>query len=194
MAGDWSWKPSEKVQKQIKRGEARFIPRKTGAGRMEHEHAHRIADQLQIQIEADIMKKTLPQTALPKDFKLTDKTISIVEMRYPTVDIEASLERFIETAEAGGWMYADWQAGFKTCIRKGVDNGWNSIVRFKEGRAQDPRWKPILSEVEPYGFRKPSEAETPEGYRTAFEQWKKTQNQSRSTGAVDIRGALRALR
>lgn len=140
------------------------------------------------------MKKTLPVTALPDGFALTEKTIEWVSAKYPTVDIETSLERFIETAEANGWMYADWQAGFKTCVRKGVDNGWNSIVRFKQGRKQDPRWVPILSEVAPYGFREPHAQETPEGYRTAFNLWKKQQAQAPVANVADIRNALRAMK
>lgn len=194
MSGDWSWKPNEDTKRALRIGNRKCTPPKTGAGRIDPLRAERIADQLKIQIEADIMKKTLPVTALPADFKLTEKTIALVSAKYPTVDIESSLERFVETAEANGWMYADWQAGFRTCIRKGVDNGWNSIVRFKEGRAHDPRWISVLSEVAPYGFREPLEQETPSSYRSAFEFWKKTQQQSRSTGAVDIRGALRALK
>jgi hypothetical protein len=140
------------------------------------------------------MRRVLPQTALPQDFKLTEKTINWVNEKYPTVDVETSLERFIETAEANGWMYADWQAGFKTCVRKGVDNGWNSIVRYKQGRAQDPRWIPVLSEVEPYGFRAPYPQETPETYRGEFNSWKRKEEASKRTGVVDFSGMLRAMK
>lgn len=123
-------------------------------------------------------KKCAPMTAIPEGFVLSEKTIAWVNEKYPTVQIEETLERFIETAEANGWMYADWQAGFRTCVRKGVDNGWNSVVRFKQGRAQDPKWLPILNEVHPYGFRMPLPHETPGSYRTEFESWKRKQETS----------------
>lgn len=140
------------------------------------------------------MKKTLPVTALPESFSLTEKTIAWVSEKYPTVSVEDSLERFCEWASANGCMYADWQAAFKTCVRKGVDNGWNSIVRFKQGKKQDPRWIPVLSETEPYGFRAPQGHETPESYRTAFNLWKKEQNASKSTGVIDFSSMLRAMK
>lgn len=130
------------------------------------------------------MRKTAPGTAIPRDFKLTDKTIAWVNEKYPTVHIEDTLERFVETATAHGWMYADWQSGFRTCVRKGVDNGWNSIVQYKRGRAQDPKWIPVLSEVRPYGFRMPLPHETPEIYRTQFNHWKKEYERSKPKSPV----------
>ena len=113
----------------------------------------------------------MPMRALPEGFALTQTTIDWVSEKYPTVKIEDTLERFVEQAQAHGWMYADWQAAFRTCVRKGVDNGWNSIVRFKQGRAQDPKWAPVLSEAQRYGFRDPEWQETPDSYRTQLKRF-----------------------
>lgn len=138
------------------------------------------------------MKKTLPMTGLPEGFVLTEKTTQWVNDKYPKVDIEESLERFTEWASSNGVLYADWQAGFKTCIRKGVDNGWNSIVRFKKGRVHDPKWIPVLSEVAPYGFREPQPQETPDSYRTAFNLWNNGQKRT-NVVSMDVRAALKGF-
>lgn len=137
------------------------------------------------------MPRKAAATAIPESFALTEKTITWVSEKYPTVQIDETLERFIEKALADGWMYADWQSGFRTCVRKGVDNGWNSIVRFKKGRAQDPKWIPILSEASPYGFREPLPHETPDTYRTQFNFWK--DDQKRKAPVLDFGAALRGF-
>lgn len=130
------------------------------------------------------MVRKTSASALPADFRLTEKTLAWVKEKYPTVHIEETLERFVETALANGWMYADWQSGFRTCVRKGVDNGWNSIVRYRQGRAQDPKWIPVLNEVRPYGFRMPEPQETPDSYRTKFNQWRREQELSKPKSPV----------
>lgn len=118
-------------------------------------------------------KRVMPMSGLPEDFALTEKTIAWVDERFPTVNVERTLERFCESARANGRMYADWQAAFRTWVRNAVENNWNSGVEFKKGREDDPRWKPVLSEVQPYGFRAPEPQETPDSYRTAFNLWKR---------------------
>lgn len=120
-------------------------------------------------------KRAMSISGIPEDFKLTEKTIAWVNEKYPTVNIEGTLERFTESAQAHGRMYADWQAAFRTWVRKAIENKWDG-VEFKQGRSQDPRWAPILNEVQPYGFRPPYPMETPDGYRTSFEIWKRKQN------------------
>lgn len=119
-------------------------------------------------------KKAMPVTGIPDDFALTEKTISFIGEKFPAVNIEGTLERFIESAQAHGRMYADWQAAFRTWVRKAVDHKWDG-VEYKQGRAQDPKWLPILNEVKPFGFRMPTSIETPGSYRTAFEVWKRDQ-------------------
>jgi hypothetical protein len=118
-------------------------------------------------------KRSMPVCGLPEGFALTEKTVAWVNGRFPTVNIERTLERFTESALANGRMYADWQAAFRTWVRNAVENNWSSGVEFKKGREQDPRWVPILSEAAPYGFRAPMPHETPDGYRTEFNTWKK---------------------
>ncbi|MGQ0836343.1 MAG: hypothetical protein ACT4O5_15765 [Gammaproteobacteria bacterium] len=122
-------------------------------------------------------KKSMPMTGIPAGFKLTETTLLFVNERYPTVDIERTLERFTESALAHGRMYSDWQMAFRTWVRKAIENKWDG-VEFKQGRAQDPKWTPILAEVAPYGFRQPYSHETPGSYRTDFELWKSKQKRA----------------
>lgn len=122
-------------------------------------------------------KKATAIHAIPEGFALTEKTIAWISEKYPTVNIEATLERFSDGALQHGRMYADWQAAMRTWVRKAVENKWDG-VEYKKGKEQDPRWTPILSEVAPYGFRPPIGAETPESYRTDFNLWKKRENRS----------------
>jgi hypothetical protein len=124
--------------------------------------------------ENDMPKKSAPMTAIPDGFSLTEKTIKFVSERYPTVSIEGTLDKFVESSLAHGRMYADWQAAFRIWVRKSVENKWDGC-EFKKGRSQDPKWIPILSEAAPYGFRAPLERETPEVYRTQFNWWKDEQ-------------------
>lgn len=122
-------------------------------------------------------RKQMPVTGIPAGFKLTETTLSIVSDRYPTVDIDRTIERFTESALAHGRMYADWQAAFRSWVRKAIENKWDG-VEFKKGREDDPRWKPVLSEVAPYGFRAPELQETPDSYRTAFNSWKRERHRA----------------
>lgn len=135
-------------------------------------------------------KKAAPISAIPDGFALTEKTISFVSERFPQVNIDGTLERFTESALAHGRMYADWQAAFRTWVRKAIENKWDG-VEFKKGREQDPKWMPILSEVEPYGFRAPEWHETPETYRTNFNLWKKEQKRA---PVIEFGSALRSFK
>lgn len=114
-------------------------------------------------------RRTLPVSGIPEDFKLTEKTIATVEREYPTVDIAATLIKFVRKAEAGGWMYARWQSAFLNYLDNGQKYGG---IAYKVGRAADPIWKPVLAEAGQYGFRLPFEHETPGSYRTQFHLWK----------------------
>ena len=133
-------------------------------------------------------RKALPLTGLPEEFALTEKTIAHVNERFPTVDIEKSLERFCESALAHGRMYSDWQAAFRTWCRRAIEEKWDGVV-FKKGRDQDPRWAPILAEVKPYGFRQPQAHETPGSYRTEFELWKS--REKRAAPVIDFGDVLK---
>lgn len=139
------------------------------------------------------MKKSMPVSAIPEGFTLTEKTVAWVIEKYPMVDVEGTIELFTENCEANGRMYADWQAAFRTWVRKAVDNKWSGVA-YKKGKAQDPRWTPILSEVAPYGFRQPHELESPEGYRTAFNRWKDQQNRSSNVTQFDLGAALKGIK
>lgn len=127
------------------------------------------------------MRKTMPLTVIAEDFDLTEKTIAWVNEKYPSVDIKGTLDRFTDSALTHGRMYADWQAAFRTWVRKAIENKWDG-VEFKAGRKQDPRWQPILEEAKKYGFREPMSHETPGGYKTVFDQWKSAPN--RNVGKV----------
>lgn len=134
-------------------------------------------------------KRAMPISGIPGDFQLTEKTIAWVSEKYPTVNIEGTLERFTESAQAHGRMYADWQAAFRTWVRKAVENKWDG-VEYKQGKAQDPRWTSILKEVEPYGFRQPHALESPTAYKTDFEMWKRKQPAPKSP-VIDFGNILR---
>jgi hypothetical protein len=122
-------------------------------------------------------RKVMRVTGIPEGFALTEKTIEWVRLKFPTVNVEGTLERFTESALAHGRMYADWQAAFRTWVRKAIENKWDG-VEFTKGREQDPRWMPVLNEVKPYGFRAPFPHETPGSYRTDFELWKGKQKRA----------------
>lgn len=116
--------------------------------------------------------KTKGEKTLPEPFELTEKTLAWMAEKHPQIDIDETLERFKDWARQKGVMYADWQAGFKSVVRKAMDSGWRSIVTFRKGREADPTWQPIVAEAKKYGFRDPDRMETPNGYRTAFNIWK----------------------
>lgn len=116
--------------------------------------------------------RRLPAHSLPEDFRLTDTTLEFMSKEYPTIDVERTLTLFKDKAEAGGWMYSSWQASFRNYVRNSAKYGG---VAYTEGRAQDPRWQPILALASQYGFRAPTEVETPVSYRTEFERWKGSQ-------------------
>ncbi len=109
------------------------------------------------------------ETFIAMDFALTPASVEWTEQKYPTVDVGETLEIFRDKAAALGWSYRDWQAAWRNYIRNGQRFGG---VAYRQGRAADPRWTPILEMARPYGFRAPLEHETPASYRTAFEQWK----------------------
>lgn len=130
------------------------------------------------------MPKTLPGTAIPEDFQLTEKTIARVEQSDFSVDIPKTLNRFILKAESHGWIYKNWQSAFLNYVANGKDYGG---VEYKIGRAADPRWLPILAEAKPYGFRDPLAHETPGSYRTEFEQWKRIEKRDTPNFAAALR-------
>lgn len=140
--------------------------------------------------ENNMSKKSAPMSAIPEGFALTEKTIKFVSERFPTVNIEATLERFTDSALQHGRMYADWQAAFRGWVRRAVENKWDG-VEFKKGRAQDPRWIPILSEAAPYGFREPLSHETPDTYRTQFNWWK---DEQKKAPVIEFGQALRSFK
>jgi hypothetical protein len=132
-----------------------------------------------------------PASGIPDNFMLTESTEAFCALEFPNVDIDKTLKIFRDKAEANGWLYSNWQAAFRNYLRNSEKYGG---AVYKNGRAEDPRWTPVLSEVAPYGFRPPHPMETPAAYRTEFENWKKRQQTSKVTGAIDIRSALKALR
>lgn len=131
-----------------------------------------------------------PARTIPEPFELTPKTRAWVQEKYPQVDIEATTERFECSARAHGWMYSDWQAGFKTVVRKGMENGWRSIVTIRGGMEYDPRWQSILHEARKFGFRDPEKHETPVSYRSQFELWKTAPKQN---NVLDLRNVLKRV-
>lgn len=116
-----------------------------------------------------------PATGIPDDFRLTESTEDFLNAEFPTVNAQKTLEIFRDKAEAGGWLYSNWQSAFKNYVRNGQKFG--GIV-YNAGREQDPRWQPVLAEAMPYGFRAPLDHETPNGYRVAFESWKTKEKRS----------------
>lgn len=132
-------------------------------------------------------KKAMPMRGIPEGFELTETTIAWIKERYPTVNIEGTLERFKDSASQHGRMYADWQAAMRTWVRKAVDNKWDG-VEFKQGRAQDPRWITVLNEARKYGFRDPQSQETPDSYRTHLNAYKgdETVNRERASNVTDF--------
>jgi hypothetical protein len=134
-------------------------------------------------------RKTLPVTGCPEPFLLTEKTLARLAKDYPKVDVEQTLDRFVRKADAIGWMYRNWQSAFLNYCDNGEKYGG---VVYKQGRAQDPRWIPILSEAAPYGFREPHPHETPDTYRTQFNWWKDEQKKSRAP-VIQFGEALRGF-
>lgn len=110
------------------------------------------------------------ETFLPEGFCLTDATMQWLAGKFPTVDVEETIERFTDNAAAKAWAYRDWQAAFRNYIRNGQKYGG---VSYKQGVQQDPLWKPVLAEAARFGFRKPDPMETPRSYRTALDAWKR---------------------
>lgn len=117
--------------------------------------------------------KTTGQHKFPEGFELSKKTLAWCAEKYPQVNVDDTFERFEEWARREGVMYADWDAGFKTVVRKGIDNGWRTIVTLKGGMAADPKFQLTLHEARKIGFRDPVQHETAGAYKTAFENYKR---------------------
>lgn len=148
---------------------------------MDGESLHRM-------IEGNRFMHRSPQKGIPENFALTESTSNFMQNEFPTVDVEKTLALFRDKAEAGGWLYASWQAAFRNYVRNGQKYGG---IAYKNGRAQDPRWQPILAIAKPYGFREPEDNETPSSYRTAFEQWKSFEKRSTNVLPFDQEFARR---
>ena len=127
------------------------------------------------------------ETFLPDDFRLTGKTLAWLAEKNPTVDVEETLERFIDKAAAKGWRYRDWQAAFRNYVRNGKQYGG---VTYKGGMEHDPRWIAVLAEARKFGFRDPQKLETPAVYKTAFEMWKR---EPKPSNVLPLRGVLKRV-
>ena len=138
----------------------------------------------------EIMRRA-PATAIPEGFALTPATEEFMVEEFATIDIERTLKIFRDKAEAGGWMYTNWQAAFRNYVRNGKQYGG---VEFRAGKVQDPRWQPILHEARKYGFREPTAYESPQGYKTAFDLWKTSSHKKTApSNVVDVRNALKGI-
>jgi hypothetical protein len=126
------------------------------------------------------------ETYLPIDFALTEKTLTWLAEKFSTIDLVETMERFTDNAAAKGWVYRDWQAAFRNYVRNGQKYGG---VVYQQGRVQDPLWQPVLAETQRYGFRAPDKNETPAGYRTNFENWKR--DQKRRPTVIPLAGVVK---
>lgn len=111
---------------------------------------------------------------IPEQFELTPATLEWLAAKYPQIDVAETLERFIGWAEADGVMYANWQRAFQNVVRKGMDNGWRSIVTLKAEKAKtDTAWQILIAEGRKFGFREPHAGEGFVVYRSELEFFKK---------------------
>jgi hypothetical protein len=135
-------------------------------------------------------RKSLPMTGIAEDFRLTDRTLERVAKEYSSVDLPATLDRFVRKAEALGWMYRNWQAAFLNYLDNGQKYGG---VVYILGKAADPLWKPVLAEAGQYGFRLPYATETPASYRTQLMLWRQTPPEQAQSNVRLLRDALRGI-
>jgi hypothetical protein len=129
------------------------------------------------------------ETFIAEDFDLTQTTRAWLERKYPQIDVEKTVEKFKRTADAQGWMYRNWQRAFEGIVERGMESGWRSIVTIKGGAQFDPKWVSILQECRKAGFREPEKHETPQGYRTAFEAWKRLPK----TNVINFAGLIKKV-
>lgn len=114
------------------------------------------------------------ETFIPNPFELTPATLEWQTAKYPQIDAEETLERFIGWAEANGVMYANWQRAYQNVVRSGMDKGWRSIVTLKIEKAKnDTAWQLIVAEARKFGFREPEPSEGIAIYRSHLEFFKK---------------------
>lgn len=136
-------------------------------------------------------KKMKPgEKFLPDDFGLTDKTLAWLAEKYPTVDIDDTLERFCDHAAAKSWAYRDWQAAFRNYVRNGKQYGG---VTYKQGKNDDPLWSAVLQDARKFGFREPYATETPASYRTQLMLWRQTPPEQAQNNVRSLRDALRGV-
>jgi hypothetical protein len=134
--------------------------------------------------------KTRGETVIPQPFELTEKTLAWLEKKYPQIDLEETLERFEDWARQNGVMYADWQSGFRTVIRKGMDNGWRSVVTLKADKPRtDLMWQNLIHEGRKFGFREPQQGEGAAVYRSELEHFKRAPKQS----VIPLAGVLKRV-
>lgn len=132
--------------------------------------------------------RTKGETHVPEGFQVTAATREKIARKYPQVDIETSVENFVEDCSAKGRLYKDWQAGFCSFVRIAVERSLYTVIKLKNDRDHDPRWS-IIHVARKEGFRDPELCETPHSYETALRQWR---TQPRSN-VVDFAKAVRRV-
>lgn len=136
--------------------------------------------------------KTKPASAIEDSWRPEQKTINWVSAKFPQVEIEGTIEKFVLSALANGRMYSCWNSAFKTWVQRSIEKKWDGCA-FKEGREFDPKWLPVLSEAHPYGFRNPHEYETPEVYRTELRRWVRDRNRSTNVLPIQLGGLFKSM-
>lgn len=131
------------------------------------------------------MRKTTPLRGIREDETFSDSVFAWATAKYPIVDVPGTFEIFADHCRTHGSMYADFDAGFRTWIRNAVDKGYGGVV-YKQGRAADPKWAPVLAEAKILGFRDPHATEPVGAYRTDLEMWKSREKKSTASGVVDM--------
>jgi len=80
-------------------------------------------------LEPSIEVNRKKATTIPNDFTLTPETIAFCTKNRPDVNLETFQLQFIESCNAKGYEYVQWQRAFRTWVLK--EKGPNNVKFFK---------------------------------------------------------------
>lgn len=127
----------------------------------------------------------LKGTPVPDDFQLTELTAAWLAKRYPQIDVEIALERFLSWAT--NYTYQNHQRVFQGFINREADNNKLGPM-LKKAEPKKDRGQMLIEIAKSVGFRDPISGEKFDQYEAAINDHKAIQA---SNVVQMVRGAMK---
>lgn len=124
------------------------------------------------------------QTEIDLSFRPSSETIKFLESEYPQLDIEKTIQAFIEWASnqietnkkhpnyGEQLKCSNWSLKLRNVVRIQMVNKWNSIAIPKQGQEIDVRWAEVMTHAQAIGCPlKRAQHDTVESFRTRVKNW-----------------------